>query len=68
LDFTPEAVQAIATRASSMKTGARGLRSILEEVMLDLMYDVPALKNVTQVIITKDAIDGTGVPQMIPKR
>ena len=64
LDFTPDAVLAIATRASSMKTGARGLRSILEEVMLDLMYDVPALKNVKQVTITKDAIDGTGVPQM----
>ena len=65
LDFTPEAVQAIAARAASMKTGARGLRSILEEVMLDLMYDVPALKNVKQVIITEDVIGGTAVPQMI---
>lgn len=65
LDFTPEAVHAIATRASFMKTGARGLRSILEDVMLDLMYDVPALKKVKQVIITKDAIGGTGIPQMI---
>jgi ATP-dependent Clp protease ATP-binding subunit ClpX len=66
LDFTPEAVQAIATRASSMKTGARGLRSILEEVMLELMYDVPALKNVKQVIITEEVIDGRGLPHMIP--
>lgn len=65
LDFTPEAVQAVATRASSMKTGARGLRSILEEVMLDLMYDVPALKNIKRVIITEEAIDGRGVPQLI---
>jgi ATP-dependent Clp protease ATP-binding subunit ClpX len=65
LDFTPEAVRAVATRASSMKTGARGLRSILEEVMLDLMYDVPALKNVKQVIITDKTIDGTSAPQLI---
>jgi len=66
LTFTPDAIQAVAMRAASMKTGARGLRAILEEVMLDLMYDVPALKNIKQVAITKDVIDGTGVPQLIP--
>ena len=66
LDFTPEAIQAIATRASTMKTGARGLRSILEEVMLDLMYDVPALKHIKRVVINEEVINGSGMPQMIP--
>jgi len=66
LAFAPEAVEAIAARAASMKTGARGLRAILEEVMLDLMYDVPALKNIKQVLIPKSVIEGTGVPQLIP--
>lgn len=68
LEFTPQAIHAIATRASSMKTGARGLRAILEDVMLDLMYDVPALKNVKQVVITEKVIEGEGVPELIYKR
>ncbi len=65
LSFTPDAVKAIASRASSMKTGARGLRSILEEAMLDLMYDVPALKEIKKVVITDGVIEGTETPQLI---
>ena len=65
LVFTPQAIHAIATRASSMKTGARGLRATLEEVMLDLMYDVPALKHVKQVVITEQVIEGASLPELI---
>ena len=48
-----------------MKTGARALRTILEDVMLDLMYEVPALKNVQSVVITDDVINGVGQPQIV---
>ncbi len=68
LQFTPQAIQAIATRSSTMKTGARGLRATLEDVMLDLMYDVPALKHVRQVVITEKTIEGEGVPELIYER
>ncbi len=68
LQFTPQAIHAIATRASSMKTGARGLRATLEDVMLDLMYDVPALKQVRQVVITENVIEGHGRPELIYER
>ncbi len=68
LVFTPQAIHAIATRASSMKTGARGLRATLEEVMLDLMYDVPALKHVKEVVITEQVIEGAAVPELIYQR
>ncbi len=68
LAFTPQAVEAIATRAASMKTGARGLRATLEDVMLDLMYDVPALKHVKQVVITEKVIEGAGLPELIYER
>jgi ATP-dependent Clp protease ATP-binding subunit ClpX len=47
-----------------MKTGARALRTILEEVMLDLMYDIPALNGVKSVEITEDVIGGTGQPRI----
>jgi ATP-dependent Clp protease ATP-binding subunit ClpX len=65
LQFTAAAVKAIAHRAASMKTGARALRSILEDAMLDLMYEVPALNGVKAVVITDDVINGVGQPQII---
>jgi ATP-dependent Clp protease ATP-binding subunit ClpX len=65
LDFTPEAVKAIAHRAAPMRTGARALRAILEEVMLDLMYEVPALQGVTSIVITDEVIHGTGQPHIV---
>jgi ATP-dependent Clp protease ATP-binding subunit ClpX len=65
LDFTPEAVKAIAHRAAPLKTGARALRAILEEVMLDLMYEVPALQGVTSIVITDEVIHGTGQPHIV---
>ncbi len=66
LSFTKEALVAIAHKAQARKTGARGLRSILEEVMLDVMYDLPSLTNVKKCVINKEVIDGTQTPVLIP--
>ena len=65
LEFTDSAVKAIAHRAAPMRTGARALRAILEDVMLDLMYEVPALQGVKSVVITEEVINGTGQPQIV---
>jgi ATP-dependent Clp protease ATP-binding subunit ClpX len=65
LQFTDAAIKAAARRAAVMKTGARALRTILEEVMLDLMYDVPALGGVKSVVITEEVIAGIGQPQIL---
>ena len=65
LRFTDSAVKAVARRAAVMKTGARALRTILEEVMLDLMYDIPALGKVKSVVITEEVIAGIGQPQVV---
>jgi ATP-dependent Clp protease ATP-binding subunit ClpX len=56
LKFTPEALQAVAQEANKRKSGARGLRAILEEVMMDLMYEIPSRKDIREVVITGDAI------------
>jgi len=66
LTLTKEALAAIAIRAQARKTGARGLRSILEEVMLDIMYDLPSLTNVKKCIISKEVIDGVQTPVLVP--
>ena len=60
LDFEKEALQEVARDAIKKKTGARGLRSILEQVMLDVMYDIPGNEKINKVIITADAIKGIG--------
>jgi len=65
LTFTPEALVAIANRAIKRKTGARGLRSILEEVLLDTMFDLPGLDNVEEVVVNEEAITGDGEPLLI---
>lgn len=56
LDFTQEALEAIADEALRRNTGARGLRAILEEVMLDVMYEVPSRGDVTKCVVTKEVI------------
>lgn len=56
LNFTPDALTAIAKEAIKRKTGARGLRSILEDIMLDSMYDVPSSRNVSELLITENTI------------
>ncbi|BAU23621.1 ATP-dependent protease [Caldimicrobium thiodismutans] len=56
LKFTEEALRAIAEEAYRRKTGARGLRSILEEVMIDVMYEIPSLRDVKECVITKEVV------------
>jgi ATP-dependent Clp protease ATP-binding subunit ClpX len=56
LKFTPEALAAVAREAIKRQSGARGLRSILEEVMMDLMYEIPSRKDIKEVVITEGAI------------
>ena len=65
LSFTEEALSAIAKRAIARKTGARGLRSILEEVLLDTMFEIPALSGVQEVVVNEEAIIGEGEPLLI---
>jgi len=65
LQFTKEALGAIAARAQGRKTGARGLRSILEEVMLDVMYDLPSMTNVKKCIVNKDVIEKKDPPALV---
>tara|TARA_B100001123_G_scaffold446845_2_gene602507 strand:+ start:4588 stop:5916 length:1329 start_codon:yes stop_codon:yes gene_type:complete len=64
LSFRPEAVKAIAGQAKKLKTGARALRSIMEKIMLDLMYDLPHYDDVDEVVITQGVVDGKRKPQI----
>jgi ATP-dependent Clp protease ATP-binding subunit ClpX len=65
LEIRPQALQAIARRALKRKTGARGLRSILESVLLDTMYELPNMENVTKVVVDEGMIEGTSRPILI---
>ncbi len=62
LEFAPDALEVIAEKALEKKTGARALRAILEDIMLDIMYEIPKDDNIGRVIITRDYIEGKGVP------
>jgi ATP-dependent Clp protease ATP-binding subunit ClpX len=64
LTFTDGAVKAIARRAVLLRTGARALRAIMEEVMLDLMYEIPANPQVRSVTITEDVVEGRCAPEI----
>jgi ATP-dependent Clp protease ATP-binding subunit ClpX len=65
LKFTDEAIHAVARKALERKTGARGLRSIMEEVMLDIMYELPSRKDITQCVVTEDVIEGKQPPVVV---
>ncbi len=65
LTFTKEALIAIAIKAQSRKTGARGLRSILEEIMLDVMYDLPSLQGVKKCVVNKEVVEKREAPALI---
>lgn len=65
LEFRKEALRAVAKKALERKTGARGLRSILEQVLLDTMYDLPSLEGVSKVVIDENFIRGESGPLMI---
>ncbi|MHB1093094.1 ATP-dependent Clp protease ATP-binding subunit ClpX [Thiobacillus sp.] len=65
LEFREEALNAIAKRALARRTGARGLRSIIEHSLLDTMYDLPSLKGVSKVVVDNGLISGDGKPLLI---
>jgi ATP-dependent Clp protease ATP-binding subunit ClpX len=65
LNFTDDALNAIAKRAIQRKTGARGLRSILEDILLDTMFDLPGLDEVTEVVVNEEAVSSDSSPLMI---
>ena len=65
VDFREDALQAVAAKATERKTGARGLRSILESVFLDTMYDLPGSESVSKVVIDESVITGESSPMLI---
>ena len=65
LEFQPDAVRAVAKRAMERKTGARGLRTILENILLETMYDLPSQKNVQKVVVDEAVIRGEGKPNIV---
>jgi len=65
LEIREDALRAISRKAMDRKTGARGLRTILEQVLLDTMYDLPSMDNVSKVVIDESVIDGESKPYMI---
>jgi len=62
LSFTDDALEAVAKKAIQRKTGARGLRSILEAILLDTMFDLPSLEDVSEVVVDKDVVEGRKEP------
>lgn len=65
LEFRPEALRAVAKKALERKTGARGLRSILEHVLLNVMYELPSLEGVSKVVVDENCILGKGEPLIV---
>jgi ATP-dependent Clp protease ATP-binding subunit ClpX len=65
LTFTDDALKAIAKRAIERKTGARGLRSIMEDILLDTMFDLPSLTSVQEVVVNEEAVTSPAKPLMI---
>jgi ATP-dependent Clp protease ATP-binding subunit ClpX len=65
LVFADDAMDAIVEKAMARKTGARGLRAILESSMLDVMFDIPSVTNVAQCIISRDVIEGSAKPELL---
>ncbi len=65
LEIPDEALVAVARKAMTLNTGARGLRSIMEKIMLDIMYDIPSRQDVKKVMLTQETIDEGAEPQMV---
>ena len=65
LEFDDGALEAIAKKAMKKDTGARALRAIIEEFMLDIMYEIPKDDSIGEVIITREYIEGTGGPVIL---
>lgn len=65
LEFDPAALDAIAEKAIARNTGARGLRAILEEIMMEVMFDIPSSTNIEKCIINKEAVEAGGAPALV---
>jgi len=65
LEIREDALRAIARKAMQRKTGARGLRTILEQVLLDTMYDIPSMESVSKVVLDEAVIEGESTPYLI---
>jgi ATP-dependent Clp protease ATP-binding subunit ClpX len=65
LEFLPEAIRAVAKKAIKRDTGARGLRSILEHVLLEIMYELPSMNNVDKVIVDESVVEGNSQPLIL---
>jgi ATP-dependent Clp protease ATP-binding subunit ClpX len=65
LEFRDDALQAIAQKAMSRKTGARGLRSIVESILLDTMYDIPSTQGVIKAVVDESVVKGESAPILI---
>lgn len=65
LEFNKDALESIVDKAMERNTGARGLRSIIEEIMRDVMYDIPSNEKIVKCIITKDTVDNKAKPELI---
>ncbi len=65
LEFEPEALDAIAEKALARNTGARGLRAIIEETMLEVMFDIPSVNNIEKCIVTRETVEERTKPQMV---
>ncbi len=67
LEFEDDAVQLIAEKAAKRETGARGLRTVVEDIMLDIMYEIPSAKGAEKVVITRDCVDKKTAPLIVYK-
>lgn len=65
LRFEPEAIEAIAEKAMERKTGARGLRSVIENAMMDIMFEIPSDESIEECVITKEVVEGSSEPMVI---
>jgi len=65
LDIREDALRSVARKAMQRKTGARGLRTILENVLLDTMYELPSLRNVQRVVVDEQVIEGQNKPYIV---
>jgi ATP-dependent Clp protease ATP-binding subunit ClpX len=65
LVFEKEAIEAIAKRAIKHKTGARGLRAIIESIMTDIMYEIPSIKGAKKVLVSKEVVENSQKPEII---
>ncbi|MGI8476489.1 MAG: ATP-dependent Clp protease ATP-binding subunit ClpX, partial [Thermomicrobiales bacterium] len=66
--FTPEALEATARQAEERKTGARGLRTTIEEVLLEVMYEIPSMENVRKCVVDENVINNRSRPLLMTER